>query len=1181
LGKLLKTIVTGAGFSFFLSCLGCGSNSQPAATQQSAATSTPSITQVFPQTIPAGSQAMTLKVTGTNFPSRAAILWNGTPIATTVVDANTLSSTIGSSSLVTPAAVQLKVQNRQTMQESSAAQVVITDPNAAPASALTLSIATLPQGVVGASYSGSFSVSGGTSPYTWNVASGQLPPGLSVAAATGVISGTPTSAGNYSFAIQVTDSGSSVQSATTTVNLPVATPPPAAAPALTITSSSLPSGTIGAAYSASLQLSGGTAPYAWSITSGGLPNGLSLSATTGVISGTPTGSGTTNLTATIADSSNPSQTKSVPLTLVIAPLPLVITTSSLPPGTSGATYSNLLQASGGTGPYNWTIASGSLPTGVSLAPTGVITGTPAASGTFNFTAMAADASNPAQTKPVSLSIVIVAAGSPLAISTTSLSAGVTNASYSSSLNATGGTPPYTWSWSIANGSSSLPAGLTFATSTGTISGTPTAISTTNLIFTVTDSSSPVQVKSTTLPLAISAPALTITGSALPSGTNGTAYSSPPLAATGGTPTYTWSLATGSSLPAGLTLAASTGIISGTPSVNGTFNFTVTVSDNGTPIPQTASTATSIVVAAAAPPPGPGTTWFVRPDGGTRYSSNVTTGQCDGMADVAYSGTGINQHCAFNDVRYLWQDGSYATGASFPGWGWVIAGGDTVVIRGGPWRIGWPSNTNSCGTGGCFGIVGDPYNSGAPNPPSGTASAHTRILGENYAACSTGNAPNLSALTQLFGGFAVGATVSMGSAYVDFQCIEITDHSSCTKSGGMNAYPSGCVTSTPLDDFASNGIQTGTGTSNVLFQDVYVHGLPESGFFGPIGGPVTLNRVLVNFNSFAGWNFDDGADTPDLAGSSITANYVTMVGNGCNEEYPIVHTGYPAAACYDLSSGGFGDSWSGQDTVLDSFTCNHCDQHWNTKDGFIGPHTFIKNLTITQSTSYGNMGQQWKWNTTTNSTVTFTNNFAGGNCYRMSQAIPGAAYNFWEPAGNPGGFLTAACRASGDTFNVQTDAGSTNLFAGNTIMGASNVAVDFGCAHPNACTGVPIIFTDNVFIGYFDNNYTSHLPTPYYTTAQNYGGTPETSLTVSSDHNLYYNINGPCPTGVGELCTSPVFVNQPASPFSTESDLDAFDFYPASNSPLIGAGAAVSGLTVDYYGATRPNPPSIGAAAPLP
>jgi hypothetical protein len=1157
LGKLLKTITASVSFSLFFYCLGCASNTQPAATQQSAT----AITQVLPQTIPAGSQAMTLKVTGTNFPTQAAILWNGATLATTVVDANTLSSTVASSSLVTPATVQLKVRNTQTMQDSAAAQVTITDPNAPPPSALTLSIATLPQGIVSASYNGSFSVIGGNSPYTWSVVSGQLPPGLSVAATTGVVSGTPTSAGNYSFGIKVTDSGLSVQSATTTVSLPVVTAPPAAPTAVAITSSSLPSGTIGSAYSTTLQASGGTAPYAWSITSGGLPNGLSLSASTGVISGTPTGSGTINLIATLADSSNPSQTKSVPLTLVIAPLPLVITTSSLPPGTNGATYSNLLQASGGTAPYGWTIASGSLPTGVSLAPTGVITGAPTASGTFNFTATAADASNPAQTKPVSLSIVIVAAGSPLAISTTSLSPGITNASYSSSLNATGGTAPYTWSVS-----GTLPAGLGFG-NTGTISGTPAAIGTTSPIFTVTDSSSPVQSKSATLTLTVAAPALTITGSTLASGTDGTAYSSP-MAASGGTPAYTWSLASGSSLPAGLTLAASTGIISGTPSVSGTFNFNVAVKDNGTPV-QIASAATSIVVAAAAPPPGPGTTWFVRPDGGTRYSSNVTAGQCDGKADVAYSGTGTNQHCAFNDVRYLWQDGSYATGSSFPGWGWVIAGGDTVVLRGGPWRIGWPNNNNSCDTGGCFGLAGNPYASGAPNPPSGTATAHTRILGENYAACSTGNTPNLSALTQLYGGFAVGAAVSMGSAYVDFQCIEVTDHSNCTKSGGVNAYPSGCVTSAPLSDFASNGIQTGTGTSNVLFQDVYVHGVVGSGFFGPIGGPVTLNRVLVNFNSFAGWNFDDGADTPDAAGSSITANYVTMVGNGCNEQYPIVNTAFPAAACFDLSSGGFGDSWSGQDTELDSFTCNHCDQHWNTKDGFIGPHTKIKNLTITQSTSYGNMGQQWKWNTTTNSTTIFTNNYAGGNCYRMSEAIPGAVYSFWEQTGNPGGFLTAACRAAGDTFNVQTDAGSTSLFAGNTIMGVANVAVDFGCATANNCTGVPITFTDNVFIGYFDNNFTSHLPTPYYTAS-------DPTLAISHDHNLYYNVYPSCPTGTGELCSSPLFVGQPASPFSTESALDAFNLNPSSTSPLIGAGLAVSGLTLDYTGVTRPNPPSIGA-----
>src|SRR5579871_5067853 len=77
----------------------------------------------------------------------------------------------------------------------------------------------------------------------------------------------------------------------------------------------------------------------------------------------------------------------------------------------------------------------------------------------------------------------------------------------------------------------------------------------------------------------------------------------------------------------------------------------------------------------------GTTWYVRPDGGTRYSTNKTKGQCDGMADAPYPGSGVNKHCAFNDVRMLYTDGMYADGKHFPAWGWVIAGGDTVIIRG--------------------------------------------------------------------------------------------------------------------------------------------------------------------------------------------------------------------------------------------------------------------------------------------------------------------------------------------------------------------------------------------------------------------------------------------------------------------------------------------------------------------
>src|SRR5271163_616269 len=77
----------------------------------------------------------------------------------------------------------------------------------------------------------------------------------------------------------------------------------------------------------------------------------------------------------------------------------------------------------------------------------------------------------------------------------------------------------------------------------------------------------------------------------------------------------------------------------------------------------------------------GTTWYVRPDGGTRFTTNAKDGQCDGKADAAYPHSGVNKHCAFKDVRMLWQDGSYSDGKTFPSWGWVIAGGDTVIIRG--------------------------------------------------------------------------------------------------------------------------------------------------------------------------------------------------------------------------------------------------------------------------------------------------------------------------------------------------------------------------------------------------------------------------------------------------------------------------------------------------------------------
>lgn len=1191
LGKFfLKTIVTSAAFFLIFHCLGCVT-----ATEAAPTTATPAITQVLPQTIPAGSGSTTLKVTGTNFPSQAAILWNGTAVATTVVDANTLSGTVGPSNLATPSTAKLQVQNTQTMAASQAVPVVISPASTAPTpTALSISTTTIPQGVVGAAYTATLAAAGGTTPYTWSVSKGQLPAGLSLAASTGIISGTPTTPGNSSFSVTVVDSSSTAQTASIAFTMSVVAPQ-ATPSALVVSTTSLPSGTIGAAYSATLQVSGGTAPYTWSIASGNIPAGLSLNTNTGLISGTPTASGTANFTASVTDSESPAQTKSVTLSIAIAPAaaPLTITSSTLPSGTQNSMYTSTLQATGGTGPYTWSLGSGSsLPAGLSLAASGAISGKPTGYGNFSFGVTVKDSGSPAQTVSATVTLSVVQAGSPLAIGTTTLPGGVPNQTYSTTLNATGGMSPYTWT--LASGT--LPAGLSFAASTGVISGTPTAIGTSSLTFSVTDSSSPQQTaKSVTLSLVVAPPVLAITtSSSLPSGAAGTAYSNP-LTASGGTGAYTWSITVGT-LPAGLTLAATTGIISGTPTTSGTSNFTATVTDNGSPA-QTKSAATSIVVAAAEAPAGPGTTWFVRPDGGTRFSTNVPTGQCDGKADVAYPGTGTNQHCAFNDFRYMWDDFSGLVGAGE----WVIAGGDTVVVRGcsalpsqmnpanPTCRIGWDLNNGGGPPNNwCYGVGN--YTCYNPPIPAGTATQHTRILGGcAYGAydCVPVNTYPLASdnLTQLFGGMGLVWTFNVGSTqYVDIQGIELTTHNGVCTWAGSPAYPRGCSNNPPLDDYAQNGFLFNNTSANIALQDVYVHGFTSAGLDGPIGGAISLTRVFSGFNAFAGWNFQDQSDTPNAAGSSIAASYVTMIGNGCYEQYPIVNTQFPAQACYDDGSDGFGDSWSGQDTNLDTFTCDHCVQMYNTKDGFIGPHAAIKTLTITNSASIGNMGQQWKWGGQVNSTVLFQNNLTVGNCLRMSETIPGAAQNFAESTGLPGSYLSDFCRAAGDTFDILTQIGSSNSFYGNTIVMADNTGIDYNCGPTGGglsnCGAVPNIWQDNNFLGY--------TPASVYEGPGLWYIVPGSNINITSSYNNEFGIRNGDTCGTNNItCGDPMLVNEPVQPWpGTETDLDVFNpfvkgnsFFPASGSPLIGTGIAVPGLTTDYNGVTRPSAPTIGAFEP--
>lgn len=273
-------------------------------------------------------------------------------------------------------------------------------------------------------------------------------------------------------------------------------------PALTITTSSLPTGVLGMAYSASLAASGGTAGYTWSLTSGTLPIGLAFNASAAAISGTPTALGKTALTFTVADSSQPAQTQSVSLVLTVAPV-LSVATASLPGGVVGVAYSASLAATGGTQAYTWSVTSGTLAAGLTLnASTGAISGTPTAAASGSLTFTVTDSGKPAQTQSVSLALSVAPT---LVVTTPSLPGGVVGIAYSASLGANGGTPSYTWSLT----SGTLPAAFSFNSSTGVITGSPTATGSTPLTFAVTDSGNPVQTKSANLTLTVAQVSLSL------------------------------------------------------------------------------------------------------------------------------------------------------------------------------------------------------------------------------------------------------------------------------------------------------------------------------------------------------------------------------------------------------------------------------------------------------------------------------------------------------------------------------------------------------------------------------------------------------------------------------------------------------------------------------------------------
>ena len=433
------------------------------------------------------------------------------------------------------------------------------------ADALTVSTPTLPTAAVGTEYSQLLSAAGPGGTHSWSISAGTLPAGLSLVGST--ISGTPTATGTSEFTVKVTSGDGQI--ATRPLSIKVL-------PGLSVTTASLPAGIVDTAYATTLTATGGDSTFVWSIASGTLPDGLTLSADT--ISGTPTTAGTSTFTVQVATGDGQTATKELSIAIHGT---LSITTTSLSDGMEGLVYKDTLVATGGDSTYTWSVSAGTLPAGLTLNGD-TISGTPTTAATSTFTVQVTSGDAQTVTKELSITVTFP----QLTITTASLSHGVVGSTYKDTLAATSGDGTYTWSVSTGT----LPAGLSLAGDT--IAGTPTtaASNTEGLAYTDTLTSTfTVQVTSgdaqtVTKELSLSVfDSLVIDTTLLDPGNfrKGDPYERV-VKARGGDGVYTWSVASGS-LPPGLILGkrnsggwAEFAEVEGTPTAAGSFDVTLGV-----------------------------------------------------------------------------------------------------------------------------------------------------------------------------------------------------------------------------------------------------------------------------------------------------------------------------------------------------------------------------------------------------------------------------------------------------------------------------------------------------------------------------------------------------------------------------------------------------------------------------
>lgn len=479
----------------------------------------------------------------------------------------------------------------------------------------TITSPTSAPGTVGVAFTYNITATGSPTSF----AASPLPGGLVVNTTTGAITGTPTGTGPTVVMLSATNATGTSNAASLTITVA----PAGVAPV--VTSATSAPGTVGAAFTYDITATGSPTSYAAT----GLPAGLSVNAGTGVITGTPTASGSTTVSLTATNGNGTSSPVSLTITVAPAGVAPVITSATSAPGTVGtifATYT--ITATGSPTSYSAT----GLPAGLTLnSGTGAINGTPTIAGPFNVALTATNGSG--TSSPVTLTITVAPAGSaPIITSATSAPGTVGTVFVTYQIAATGSPTSF--------GATGLPPGLTLNAVTGAITGTPTAAGTTPVALTATNgvgTSAPVTL---TITVASAGVAPVITSATTAPGTVGTVFVTYTIAATGSPTSFG---ATG--LPSGLTLNALTGAITGTPTATGISVASLTATNsNGTSTP--AVLTITVAAAGVAPIITSANSGYVPGAVGTVFSTYTITAT---GSPTSYSATNLPPGLSLNPL----------------------------------------------------------------------------------------------------------------------------------------------------------------------------------------------------------------------------------------------------------------------------------------------------------------------------------------------------------------------------------------------------------------------------------------------------------------------------------------------------------------------------------------------------